>query len=189
MNKALLVNNGTSYLKDLERLLLPFFSIHTVSYNHILDTALYDLTILSGGHSFSILDHENIYKNELSIIRKSYKPIIGICLGFELVAHAFGASLKRMEKKENGIISLNPLRKDGIFKNLPNLEVYENHRWVVDDLSHDLSGLAKSKDGYEVIKHKHRPIYGLQFHPEKCVNRTCGDEIFRNLILEIDMVS
>lgn len=188
MKKILIIDNGTSYLKDLERL-LSSFSVHTVPYNHTQDTALYDLTILSGGHSFSVLDHENLYKNELKTIRTSRKPIIGICLGFELIAYAFGGSLKRMETKENRIISLELLRKNRMFNNISNLEVYENHRWVVEDLGYDLEGLAKSKDGYEVIRHKNRPIYGFQFHPEKCVNRTCGDEIFRNLMQEIDMVS
>lgn len=188
MKTALIIDNGTSYLENLQKL-LSAFSVRTTSYSQIHDVGEYELIILSGGHSYSVLNHESVYKQELDIIRSARKPIIGICLGFELIAHAFGASLKRMEKKENGIISLQPLQKDDIFKDLPNFEVYENHRWVVENLGYDLVGLAKSQDGYEVIKHKDRPLYGLQFHPEKCVNRTCGDEIFRNLIHEIDMVS
>jgi len=45
--------------------------------------------------------------------------------------------------------------------------VYENHNWSVQKLKRPLRALARSEYGIEILKHSRKPIYGLQFHPEK----------------------
>jgi anthranilate/para-aminobenzoate synthase component II len=40
----------------------------------------------------------------------------------------------------------------------------------------------RSKDGIEAIKHRTRPIYGVQFQPEKFIEPTCGRDIFNNFL-------
>jgi len=42
--------------------------------------------------------------------------------------------------------------------------------------------MIKSRDGFEVIKHSTKPVYGFQFHPEMFEDKTCGDEIFKNTL-------
>lgn len=113
---------------------------------------------------------------------KSKKPIFGICFGFELIASAFGAKLKLLRKRDKGIADIQVVKKDKIFDNIMTFQVYESHRWVVKELSDKLQVLAVSRDGIEIVRHKSRRIYGVQFHPEMFVQQTCGQMIFNNFL-------
>ena len=180
--KILLIDNGTAYHEKLLELLSYYEVVirRVNDHNFIVDNA--DVIILSGGHSNSVINHQKFYKKEIDLIRNNQKPLLGICLGAELLGFTFGASLKRMKKKEKGIVKLEIDSDDGIFEGMNNIFVYESHRWVIKELGSTLVGLARSTDGYEIIKHKDFPFYGFQFHPEMLVDRTSGEKIFRNLI-------
>ena len=181
--KALIINNGTSYLEELKKLLVG--SVVNIIESPQISNVKYgdaDLVILSGGHGLPVMDEGNPYTEEIQFIRSSFVPILGICLGCELIARAFGANLRLMERREKGVLDISPIQSDRLFKNIQGFSVYESHRWVVEELSRDLVGLAKSKDGYEVIKHRQKLIYGFQFHPEAFVEQTSGDDIFRNFL-------
>lgn len=181
--KILIIDNGSSYINSLARLVSPH-NVTIKSYDQIstADTTTNDLVILSGGHKFSVIGHEQIFSKEIEIIQNSAVPILGICLGFELIAHAYGAQMAKLMAKEKNIVELNKLIGDPIFSNLDSIKVFESHRWVVTDSGDNLIALAESKDGVEIVKHKHKLIYGFQFHPEMFGNSTEGNEIFANFI-------
>lgn len=181
--RILVIDNGTRFLKQLRRLLHDH-TVRVVARNRISSPVLRwaDAVILSGGHLFSVMGHERQYARELAIIQHCPKPIIGICLGFELIAHAFGAKLVRMRRKERGVLQLRFLRSDPVFRALPTARVFESHRWVVGQVVSPLVALAWSRDGVEAIKHRRLPLYGFQFHPEMFTNQLVGDEIFRNVL-------
>lgn len=179
----LLINNGTIRIGELKALLqdhkvevIEFCTLNTIN------TKKFDLIVLSGSTPYPILGNESLYKQEIDLIKNSQKPIIGICLGFELIGYAYGAELIEMSEKEKGIIDLQVTNLSRIFDNLPSFSVYESHRWVIKKLPAALIELARSKDGIEVIKHKDRKLYGFQFHPEMFVEKTYGDEMFNNLL-------
>jgi GMP synthase (glutamine-hydrolysing) len=142
---------------------------------------MFDAIILSGGYRFNVLDHEKDYTKELKLIRTGKKPIFGICLGFELICYAYHEKLEKLLMKENNIIKLKILKNDKIFKNIKNIRVFENHRWRVRKVK-NLVALASSKDGIEMVMHRSKPIYGVQFHPEKFHNKTQGYKILKNFI-------
>ena len=146
----------------------------------------FDVIILSGSSKFPIFGNENLYGNEIDLIKNSTKPIIGICLGFELIAYVFGAKLERINKKTRGIIDISVVRLRELFLQLPNFSVFESHRWVVKKSPENFITLAVSKDGVEAFRHKNRKLYGFQFHPSVFMDKTCGDEIFNNLLLSIE---
>ena len=73
------------------------------------------------------------------------------------------------------------------FDNKEEVFVYESHRFVVDKVSEDIEILATSNDGIEFFKHKNKPIYGLQFHPEMFVDKTQGKEIFLKILEKLDV--
>lgn len=179
----LLVDNGTSYISQLKRL-LSGHAFDVVKYSEIstLDMKPYSAIILSGGHTFAVQGNGDRLKNEINLIKESDKPVFGICFGFEVIAHAYGSKLELMQSKEQGIIDITVVEPDPIFKNLPNFQVFESHRWVVKESSSELIPLARSKDGVEAVKHRSKPIYAVQFHPEMFVEKTCGDEIFFNFL-------
>lgn len=180
----LLIDNGTIRLSELKSLLRGN-RVKIIKFDKIKSITIKDfnLIILSGSSShLPILGNQSLYKDEIWLIRNAAVPIIGICFGFELIGYAYGAELKELKTREKGIIKIQVTNPDSIFHNLPNFDVYESHRWVIKKLPKDLIELARSKDGIEAIKHKTKKIYGFQFHPEMFTERTCGDEIFRNLL-------
>lgn len=169
--KVLLVDNGTKHLDFLEKLAADggANAVQKVRVHDLKPGAenSADLVILSGSSYFPVIDNEDYYAEELELIKRGLKPILGICLGCELIAHAFGCKLAQMLEAENqNWIRLEPLRPDPINEILRSAKVYESHKWAIVELGPEIEALATSKDGYEIIKHRAKPIYGLQFHPE-----------------------
>jgi len=184
--KILIINNGTKYLRNLLNL-LPKAKFQIVNREKINLSANYqfDLAILTGGDQFSVIDHEKIYEQELNFIKKVSQPIIGICLGAQLIAYAFGGRLEYLKKRQKGIYQINSTKENPIFNNIKDYQVYENHLWVITKLPNSLISLAKSKEGIELFQHKDKMIYGLQFHPEIYPKKTSGAKIFFSIIRQI----
>lgn len=180
--KILVINNNTSYVEQLRKLFLPN-KVDVIDWDFINSerVRIYDLIVLSGGHPNSIKYQHELYEKELRLILRLDKPILGICLGFELIVYAFGGKLKEMLHKEKGSLKIKVIKKDLIFKDITELEVYESHRWVADSLPEELEELARSRDGIEIVRHKTRFIYGFQFHPEIIVSKK-DLRIFENFL-------
>ena len=180
---VLIVDNGTKHLRKLKQLLAGH-DVRVVRWNTDINAAARnaDLVVLSGSSLAPVRGHTRRYRRELAFIKTTKKPIIGICLGFELIATAFGASLKLLKQKRHGFITIVPLRRDIAFSARRPLRVVERHRWVVASVRVPLVPLARSADGIEAVHHRTRPIYGFQFHPELLVKKQTGDEIFRNTV-------
>ncbi len=180
--KTLLIDNGTKHLGKLKELLYSNeFDIYSLISKYP-DSSNYDLVILSGGSQFSVTSAPEIFRQEIQLIKSSKTPIIGICEGCEAIAYAFDAKLEYQERKSKGLRKVVPINNNSLFGDLEYVEAYEAHHWAITDLGKDLIGLAKSRTGFEVIKHKQKLIYGLQFHPEMLKNEAHGDEIFKRII-------
>lgn len=163
----LIVDNNTSYLESLKNLLHPhtFYVIKLEDFKYH-DPKDYNLIVLSGGHPNTVEHNHHLYEEEIKTILRSDIPILGICLGFELIVYAFGGRLKELPEKQKGVIEINVIKEDKILKGIGKVRVFESHRWIAEALPQELIPLAKSKDGIEIIKHLTRFIYGFQFHPE-----------------------
>ncbi len=131
--------------------------------------------ILGGGPSI-----ERIGNCE-DIIMQMDVPILGICLGHQIIANVFGGETKSAQIESYAQINLNILKEEGIFENVgDSLKVWASHKDEVITLPEDFEILANSdKCAIEAMKHKNKEIYGIQFHPE--VQHTPrGGEIFEN---------
>lgn len=99
-------------------------------------------------------------------------PILGVCLGHQAIAYANGCKIEVLKTPKHGKASTIEVKNQNcIFKNLPkSFEVQRYHSLYVDEksLSNDFEILAKSVDDDIImaIKHKTKPIWGVQFHPE-----------------------
>lgn len=98
-------------------------------------------------------------------------PIMGVCLGHQAIGEAFGGKIVHAPQIMHGKsdnITLNTACD--LFKGLgENAEIGRYHSLVVDDktVPDCLEVIATSDDGCIMgLKHKERPIYGIQFHPE-----------------------
>lgn len=114
-------------------------------------------------------------------------PILGVCLGHQAIAQAFGAKVVRAKTVMHGKNSLIKHRDQGLFKGLNNpLSVTRYHSLVVDKESvpADFSIEAWTEaDESEImaLSHKKLPVYGVQFHPEAILTEQ-GHQLLQNFL-------
>jgi len=127
----------------------------------------------------------------LEIVRElSHRiPILGVCLGHQVMAHAFGGTVQKGERPMHG--KLSKVRHTGVrlFQNLPPLfSVTRYHSLVVkgDTLGGAFTVDAYAEDGAVMgISHRTRPLYGIQFHPEAVLTEH-GHALLRNFLILCD---
>jgi len=179
---VLIIDNGTKHIGRLKKLLLNN-NINTIPlFEKYEELEKYDLIVLSGGSQFSIINAPEVFKEEISLVRTSRVPILGICQGCEIIAYAFDSKMQYFRKKSHGLKRVEVLVHNSIFGEHNTFKVFESHHWGIGQLGNNLKGLAKSKTGFEVITHITRPIYGLQFHPEMLPDLSYGDDIFLRIV-------
>ncbi|MDO5391804.1 MAG: aminodeoxychorismate/anthranilate synthase component II [Eubacteriales bacterium] len=112
-------------------------------------------------------------------------PILGICLGHQIIGYAWGARIKKGAKPMHGKITAITNTQRHMFANLPSrFQVTRYHSLVVDaeKLPSCLDIDALSEDGaIMAIRHKTLPVYGIQFHPEAVLTEY-GHELLQNFI-------
>jgi para-aminobenzoate synthetase len=183
MPKYLLIDNGSIHTEALARLLPETPRIIGFGNLDSIDASVFDAVILSGGSQMPVMGNEQSFVTEISLIRNTAVPLIGICLGAELIGHAFGGKLRDLGEKRKGLIQIISTDEDSLLlENGRLFDVYEAHRWTIDRLPNEFRTLAQSDHGPEIIKHISRPIWGLQFHPEHLSESTLGDEIFLRIL-------
>ncbi|RYY69560.1 MAG: aminodeoxychorismate/anthranilate synthase component II, partial [Chitinophagaceae bacterium] len=115
----------------------------------------------------------------------SSKSILGVCLGHQAIAEAFGGRLINLDTVYHGIatpISINE-NQTGILKGLQQTqEVGRYHSWIVDSASlpATLQVTALDENGYIMaMQHEKFDVQAVQFHPESVLT-PCGEQIMRN---------
>ena len=125
--------------------------------------------------------------NCIKIVKDLHKriPILGVCLGHQIIGEVFGSKVVQARKLMHGKTSIIYNYKKGILKNLPNkFEATRYHSLIVDKkgLSKNLIVTAETKDGIIMgLMHKKYNIHGVQFHPES-IKTNVGIKIINNFI-------
>lgn len=193
--KTLLIDNGTHYKQKIISL-LKNFDVTVVEHKNLSSYVEkvddFDLIVLSGANNGapSVKRNSHRYSHELAIIHQTKTPIIGICLGAQLIAFEYGARLSLLPEKVKGIIHIFGINQNPFNIRYHGEKVFASHRWRITDLPPELIGLAASNDGIEIFRHCDKPLYGLQFHPERRAERNNGARIFRQIVeLEVSKKS
>lgn len=188
-SKILVFDNYDSFTYNLvqmiERILDTKVDVVKNDQITLADIDQYDKIVLSPGPG--IPEEAGIL---LDLIR-AYAPtksILGVCLGQQAIAEAFGGSLINLTEIYHGVATPAEVVKDDtkIFRNLSNgIEVGRYHSWVVnrEDLPGELEITAVDKDGMIMaLQHKTYDVHGVQFHPESILTPE-GEVIIRNFLL------
>lgn len=113
-------------------------------------------------------------------------PILGICYGMQVLCKELGSEVKPGKSREFGHTVMHCDPANPLFKGLPkDLTVWMSHGDRVENLQSHFDLLAETGDcPNAAIRHRTRPIYGLQFHPE--VSHTQhGQHLLGNFIRNI----
>jgi len=116
-------------------------------------------------------------------------PLLGVCLGHQAIGEAFGGEVVRAERLMHGKTTMVAHTSGPLFEGIPSpFEVMRYHSLVVSasGLPPDLEVTAWSSDrpdGSEImaVRHRGRPLYGVQFHPES-VGTHHGKRILSNFL-------
>ena len=114
-------------------------------------------------------------------------PILGVCLGHQAIAEAYGGQVVRAPQLMHGRTSRIEHSGRDLFSGLPSpLEVMRYHSLTVNaaSLPDELEVLAWGVgDATEIhsIRHRVNPVWGVQFHPESVMTQ-CGKELLGNFL-------
>ncbi|MHB8093528.1 MAG: anthranilate synthase component II [Candidatus Aminicenantales bacterium] len=123
----------------------------------------------------------------VDLIRKfsGLLPILGVCLGHQAIAEAFGARIVRAGRIMHGKTSLVDLGKSPLYEGIRSpASCGRYHSLAVrpDSLPAELEADAMSDDGEIMgLHHASHPTYGVQFHPESILT-PCGKRLMRNFL-------
>jgi para-aminobenzoate synthetase / 4-amino-4-deoxychorismate lyase len=116
----------------------------------------------------------------------SATPLLGICLGHQAIAAAYGARITTAERPVHGRASLITHDGRGVLSGLPRrFQAARYHSLIVeeDSLPPDVVITARGPGGIPMgLRHAQHPAEGVQFHPESILT-TSGDVIIRNFIV------
>ena len=116
-------------------------------------------------------------------------PVLGICYGMQLGAQILGGQVKPAKAREYGRAKLNvsaAAADEPFVRGLPaDTTVWMSHGDQVHELPPDFTPLATTPTcPYAAARHKTRPFYGVQFHPE-VTHTPRGEQLFRNFLYDI----
>ena len=185
--KILLIDNYDSFTFNL----FHYISSFRVKVDVIRNDKINSKEILKKNYNKIVISpgpgNPNQSGNCIQIVKSLHKkiPILGVCLGHQIIGQAFGSKIIQAKKLMHGKTSLIFSNKIGILKNSPKkFEATRYHSLIVDKktLSKDLIITAETKDGIIMgLMHKKYNIHGVQFHPES-IKTPIGLKILKNFI-------
>ena len=177
MKKILVIDNYDSFVHNAVQLLRESSEPVniTIQLNDRIDFEKfgdYDGILLSPGPG--IPEEAGDLMAAIGQIVRQRIPVLGICLGHQALARAFGAELRQLSAPLHGHPTTLTVTDAGdllLQKIAPPLIVGRYHSWVVDPDSMPEELIASSHDEAGHIMsfyHRNLPIHGVQFHPESC---------------------
>jgi anthranilate synthase/aminodeoxychorismate synthase-like glutamine amidotransferase len=112
-------------------------------------------------------------------------PMLGVCLGHQVIAEALGGRIERAATPVHGQTSAVTHEAAGLFAGLPSpMRVARYHSLVATPAAQpsELRATAWTEDGVLMaFEHRHRPVFGVQFHPESILTEH-GYELLANFV-------
>ena len=145
--------------------------------------------VLSGTEAlYTRTADRNQFATLIQFLPKITIPVLGICGGHQVLALAYGGKVTRTSDLIQGFRTVTLEDKDTLLAGLPHrIKVMQSHREEVKQLPPNFIRIATSADiENEGMKHESRPLYGVQFHPEKWnEENTAGKRVLENFVERI----
>lgn len=169
----LIIDNQSAFIKKFKRQYLAEQDFDYVFFDHNQPITLSAKTkikgiILSGGKG-NPYEPLNLTSNFVALMNFDV-PVLGFCLGHEILAVAYRGRIKRLPEynvKKIPVTITKP--EDPLFEGLNKTEVLltRRHSFHVTELPESFESIATSElTPNEIIRHKEKPLYSFQAHPE-----------------------
>jgi GMP synthase (glutamine-hydrolysing) len=169
----LIIDNQSKFIKKFRQhfLIRQDFEHLVLDHNQPINIPGHDKImgiILSGGKG-TPYEPLNLTTNFVALMNYDV-PVLGFCLGHEIIAVTYSGKIRKLARLHDSKELITITKPDDpIFRGLESKKVFlrKRHSYHVAELPEDFESLAYSKTcENEIIKHKTKPIYGFQSHPE-----------------------
>ncbi len=184
MMKILVLDNYDSFTYNLvqyiERVVRKPIDVRRNDQISLDEISSYDKILISPGPGIP-----NEAGITLDLIREygATKSILGVCLGHQAIAEAFGGSIRNLSTVYHGVMGQMKQTKAGdyLFEGVPTeFDAGRYHSWVVeaDTFPSQLEVTVENDEGYIMaLRHKEYDVRGVQFHPESVLTEYGGKMI------------
>ncbi|MGD1835986.1 MAG: glutamine amidotransferase-related protein [Nitrososphaeraceae archaeon] len=180
---TLILDNGSPFVIDISTYLNKLnINSECIFYDELKISELdkYDHVILSGRQKNNTNTNFTNFR-VIDYCQCNNIPLLGICYGAEAINLFNGGTLIRMDNYVKDYLEIVISKSNKLLEKNAMFNVYESHKYAISRLPSSFESVAYSKfNKYEIIRHKSKNIYGVQFHPEKSGNM--GFIIFSNFI-------
>lgn len=179
--KILVLDNYDSFTYNLvqyiERVLKAPVDVYRNDQIGLEDVDAYDKILISPGPG--IPEEAGI---TIDLIRRygPHKSILGVCLGHQAIAEAYGGKIRNLDRVYHGVVGqmTQLITGDYLLKGVPtDFDAGRYHSWVVEHegLPAELEVTVENDEGYIMaIRHREHDVRGVQFHPESVLTEYGG---------------
>lgn len=186
--RILVVDNYDSFVFNIVQYLAQLGAVCTVVRNDAIrveDADNFDGVLISPGPGTP--EEAGVSVELVQYCARKGKPLLGVCLGHQAIAVAFGAKVSRAPELLHGKTSLIHHRSQGVLAGLPEpFTATRYHSLAVEEesLPAELEITGSTESGVVMaLKHKTLPIEGVQFHPESVLTEG-GHRLLANWLAE-----
>lgn len=185
MIRSLLIDNYDSYTYNLFDLMTRVFGTEPVVLRHddpvvLAESGRTDCVVISPGPGSPVIAED--FGHCAAVLKSAKVPVLGVCLGHQGIGAQFGALVTSAPEPRHGHVSQVRHVPDPLFSGIPqDFPVVRYHSLQVSEpLPADLMPLAWSEDDVLMaLRHRSRPLWGVQFHPESVLTDH-GETLMRN---------
>jgi len=183
MTRTLIVNCSLKGIesKELNDAISKFSECKVILFREIDDEyqvdKQIDAVILSGSAARIVnASHRAMFEGTANLIRRFNQPMLGICFGHQLLCWALGATVGSLNQPVERFEKINVITGNELFMGFRQPILAENHNDYVLKESLGNVGFVLLADSpsceveavkHKIVKHKIKPFYGVQFHPER----------------------